>query len=230
MTAKSPILRAARVVIQTLDSVPVSRDAQVIPWSVQDVQKGGFEHFMLKEMHEQPETVRAAIRGRVLANGEVKLGGFDDLKVALKEMRKIQLVACGSAYYAGLLGAQYIERLAKIPVSVDLASEYRYRDPVMMPRSAIMAISQSGETADTLAALRMAKIAGMKTIGIVNAVGSTIAREVDAGFYNHAGPEIGVASTKAFVSQLTVLLLFALAPWKGARTQLRRRLADRSGN
>jgi len=221
-------LKGGEVVIQTLDSVPVARDAQVIPWSVQDVQKGGFDHFMLKEMHEQPETVRAAIRGRVMPNGEVKLGGFDDLKAALKEMRKIQLVACGSAYYAGLLGAQYIERLAKIPVSVDLASEYRYRDPVMMPRSAIMAISQSGETADTLAALRMAKIAGMKTIGIVNAVGSTIAREVDAGFYNHAGPEIGVASTKAFVSQLTVLLLFALALGKerGLNTAVASRIAQ----
>lgn len=199
------------VSIQTLASVPVAKTAQTVPWSLADVQKGGFPHFMLKEIFEQPETVRAALRGRLTSDGHINLGIFHEARGAFKDMRKIQVVACGSAYYAGLVGAQYIERLAKIPAAADLASEYRYREPVMNPRGAILAVSQSGETADTLAALRMAKAAGIRTIGIVNAVGSSIAREVDAGIHNHAGPEISVASTKAFVSQLTVSLLFALA-------------------
>ena len=204
-------LKGSRVTVEDTKSVPVVKQTQTIPWSVEEIQKGGFEHYMLKEIFEQPEAVRAAIRGRLSPDGDVKLGIFTDMKTALKDMRKIHVVACGSAYYAGLVGTQYIERLARIPASIDLASEFRYRDPVMVPRSALLAVSQSGETADTLAALRMARTAGMRTIGIVNAVGSTIAREVDAGIYNHAGPEIGVASTKAFVSQLTVFLLFALA-------------------
>jgi glucosamine--fructose-6-phosphate aminotransferase (isomerizing) len=204
-------LKGAEVRVQDLKAIPVTKTTQVIPWSVEEIQKGGYDHYMLKEIHEQPETVRAALRGRLSPDGSVKLGMFTDLRAALKDMRKIQVVACGSAYYAGLVGAQFIERLARIPVSVDLASEYRYREPVMNARYALLAVSQSGETADTLAALRSAKAAGMKTIGIVNAIGSTISREVEAGIYNHAGPEIGVASTKAFLSQLTVFLLFALA-------------------
>jgi glucosamine--fructose-6-phosphate aminotransferase (isomerizing) len=204
-------IKGTEVSVQTLASVPVAKKTEVVPWSVADVQKGGFPHFMLKEIFEQPETVRAALRGRLTPEGGVNLGVFHEAHGTFKEMRKIQIVGCGSAYYAGLVGAQYIERLAKIPAAVDLASEFRYRDPVMNTRGAVLAVSQSGETADTLAALRMAKAAGIRTLGIVNAVGSSIAREVDAGIHNHAGPEIGVASTKAFVSQLTVFLLFALA-------------------
>ncbi len=204
-------LKGGEVRVQNMKAAPVAKATHRIPWSAEEIQKGGYEHYMLKEMYEQPETVRAALRGRLSSDGQVQLGVFHDLRSAIKDMRKIQIVACGSAYYAGLVGAQMIERLAKIPVGVDLASEYRYREPVMNPRYALLAVSQSGETADTLAALRSAKTAGMKTIGIVNVVGSTIAREVDAGIYNHAGPEIGVASTKAFISQLTVMLLFALA-------------------
>ncbi len=204
-------LDVSGVYVTTQQAAPVDKRTQSIQWSEKEIEKGGFAHYMLKEMHEQPETVRAATRGRLSENGHVTLGVFNDLRVSLKDMRRIQIVACGSAYYAGLVGAQMIERLARIPVSVDLASEYRYREPVMPSRTALLAVSQSGETADTLAALRLAKNAGLLTMGIVNAVGSTIAREVDAGIYNHAGPEIGVASTKAFVSQLTVFLLFALA-------------------
>jgi glucosamine--fructose-6-phosphate aminotransferase (isomerizing) len=199
------------VKVQAIGSEWVVKPTETIPWSAEHIQKGGYEHYMLKEIFEQPDAVRAALRGRLSEDGTVQLGIFHDLHSALKDMRKIHIGACGSAYYAGLYGGQLIERLARIPASVDLASEFRYRDPVMMPRSAFLAVSQSGETADTLAALRMAKTAGMRTVGIVNAVGSTIAREVDAGIYNHAGPEIGVASTKAFVSQLTVFALFALA-------------------
>ncbi len=204
-------LDASGVAVTTLQAAPVDKTMQSIEWSEKEIEKGGFAHYMLKEMHEQPETLRAAMRGRLASDGAVTLGVFNDLRSALKDMRRIQIVACGSAYYAGLVGAQMIERLARIPVSVDLASEYRYREPVMPGRTALLAVSQSGETADTLAALRLAKNAGLLTMGIVNAVGSTIAREVDAGIYNHAGPEIGVASTKAFVSQLSVFLLFALA-------------------
>jgi len=204
-------LDAAGVQVTTLAADAVDKETRVIEWSEKEIEKGGHAHFMLKEMLEQPETVRSALRGRLSADGGVQLGAFNDLRAALKDMRRIQIVACGSAYYAGLVGAQMIERLAKIPVGVDLASEYRYREPVMPARTAVLAVSQSGETADTLAALRLAKDAGLLTMGIVNVVGSTIARTVSAGIYNHAGPEIGVASTKAFVSQLTVFLLFALA-------------------
>ena len=204
-------LDASGAAVTTLAAAAVDKETRVIEWTEKEIEKGGHAHFMLKEMLEQPETVRAALRGRLAGDGRVQLGVFNDLRAALKDMRRIQIVACGSAYYAGLAGAQMIERLAKIPVSVDLASEYRYREPVMPGRTAVLAVSQSGETADTLAALRLAKDAGLLTMGIVNVVGSTIAREVNAGIYNHAGPEIGVASTKAFVSQMTVFLLFALA-------------------
>lgn len=197
--------------VTDLAAAAVDKETRVIEWTEKQIEKSGYAHYMLKEMCEQPETVRAAVRGRLGADGSVRLGAFEDLRAALKDMRRIQVVACGSAYYAGLVGAQMIERLAKIPVGVDLASEYRYREPVMPPRTAVLAVSQSGETADTLAALRLAKDAGLLTMGIVNVVGSTIAREVSAGIYNHAGPEIGVASTKAFVSQLAAFLLFALA-------------------
>ncbi|MFA5854293.1 MAG: glutamine--fructose-6-phosphate transaminase (isomerizing) [Patescibacteria group bacterium] len=205
------LLNSSGVNVTTLQAARVDKAVQSIQWTEKEIQKGGYAHYMLKEMYEQPETVRAALRGRLASDGEVTLGVFNDLRSALKDMRRIQIVACGSAYYAGLVGAQMIERLAKIPVSVDQASEYRYREPVLSNRIALLAVSQSGETADTLAAMRLAKSAGLLTMGIVNTVGSTIAREVDAGIYNHAGPEIGVASTKAFISQLTVFLLFALA-------------------
>ncbi|HJV33314.1 MAG TPA: glutamine--fructose-6-phosphate transaminase (isomerizing), partial [Patescibacteria group bacterium] len=204
-------LDASGAAVTTLAAAAVDKPTRVIEWTEKEIEKGGHAHFMLKEMLEQPETVRSALRGRISSDGRVQLGVFNDLRASLKDMRRIQVVACGSAYYSGLVGAQMIERLAKIPVSVDLASEYRYREPVMPHRTAVLAVSQSGETADTLAALRLAKDAGLLTMGIVNAVGSTIAREVSAGIYNHAGPEIGVASTKAFVSQLSVFLLFALA-------------------
>ncbi|MEK7546439.1 MAG: glutamine--fructose-6-phosphate transaminase (isomerizing) [Patescibacteria group bacterium] len=205
------LIDASGASVTTMQAAPVDKETRVIQWTENQMEKGGYEHYMLKEMYEQPETVRSAIRGRLSSDGTVTLGVFKDLRVALKDMRRIHVVACGSAYYASLCGAQMIERLARIPVSVDLASEYRYREPVLSSRTAVLAVSQSGETADTLAALRLAKEHGLLTMGIVNVIGSTIAREVQAGIYNHAGPEIGVASTKAFVSQLAVFLIFALA-------------------
>ena len=221
-------LDAAGASVTTLQAAPVDKETRVIQWTERQIEKGGYEHYMLKEMFEQPETIRSAVRGRLSPDGTVTLGVFNDLRAALKDMRRIQVLACGSAYYAGLCGAQMIERLAKIPVSVDLASEYRYREPVMPSRTAVLAVSQSGETADTLAALRLAKEHGLLAMGIVNAIGSTIAREVQAGIYNHAGPEIGVASTKAFVSQLAVFLLFAMALGKerGLPSDEAKRLAE----
>lgn len=175
------------------------------------VEKGGYEHFMLKEIMEIPDVLENSARGRLLLKtGAAKLGGLEDHAAFLRTIDRLVIVGCGSAYYAGMVGKLLIEDYAGIPVTVELGSEYRHRPPIRSGTTALLAITQSGETADTLACIREAKRAGITTIGIVNVVGSTIAREVDMGIYNHAGPELGVASTKAFVSQLEVLALFAI--------------------
>jgi glutamine---fructose-6-phosphate transaminase (isomerizing) len=162
-------------------------------------------------MLEQPDVIRHSYRGRVnLKRGEVVLGGLKDVEEKLKRANRIVIVGCGSAYYAGLVGEYLFEELTGIPVEVELASEFRYRKPILTDRTIVLAISQSGETADTLEAIKEAKRKQVLTLGLVNTVGSSIARETDAGVYNHAGPEIGVASTKAFVSQLVVLTLMSL--------------------
>ncbi|MDG1949304.1 MAG: glutamine--fructose-6-phosphate transaminase (isomerizing), partial [bacterium] len=182
-----------------------------IDWDVEDATKAGYAHFMLKEMFEQPEVIASTLRGRIDEEcGRVVLGGLADVRERLSEIDRLVIVGCGSAYYAGLLGEYLIETLAGIPVEVELASEFRYRKPVLTQTTAVLAISQSGETADTLEAVREAKRKCVLTLGLVNTVGSTIARETDAGVYNHAGPEIGVASTKAFVSQVVAMVLIAL--------------------
>lgn len=188
----------------------IERIPEKIDWDVGSAQKGGFPHFMKKEIFEQPETLKNSIRGRVLENGFSKLGGIEDVKERFLSSKQITIVACGTSYYAGMLGKYYFEEIAGVPVSVERASEFQHRNPVIGPDSTAIFISQSGETADTLNALREAKKKGALTLGIVNVVGSTIARESDAGVYNHAGPEIGVASTKAFLSQVEVLMLIAL--------------------
>lgn len=211
-------LRDNECVLATPDSFKVfnfsrkslQKPIEVLDWNVEDAQKGGFAHFMKKEIFEEPETLRNAFRGRLLDEGLVKLGGLEDLKEKFFNARRILIVACGTSYYSGLLGKYYFEELCGVPATVEHASEFRYRDPVIDENVVVIAISQSGETADTLEALREAKRKGALTLGIVNVVGSTIARESDAGVYNHAGPEIGVASTKAFISQLGVLILMAL--------------------
>ena len=160
---------------------------------------------------EQPDSLKDSQRGRiVLSEGIAKLGGLENVKDKLREIERLIFVSCGTAYYAGLVGEYMIEEYAGIPVEVDLASEFRYRKPILNKKTAVFAISQSGETADTLAAIREVKEKGVLALGIVNTVGSTIARETDAGVYNHAGPEIGVASTKAFTSQLEVLALLSV--------------------
>lgn len=182
-----------------------------IEWGLEEAQKGGYPHFMFKEIMEQPESLENSLRGRLISKeGKAKLGGLDSIKEKLREIERINIVACGTAYYAGMIGKYMLEEYAGIPAEVDLASEFRYRKPFLNKKTAVLAISQSGETADTLGAIKEAKEKGVMTLGIVNTVGSSISREIDAGIYNHAGPEIGVASTKAFTSQLTILALLTL--------------------
>jgi glucosamine--fructose-6-phosphate aminotransferase (isomerizing) len=182
-----------------------------VPWTLEESEKGGYEHFMLKEIMEQPDVIVNSTRGRIdLEDGNVVLGGLRDVEDKLSTIKRIIIVACGTARYAGMVGEYMLEEHAGIPVEVEYASEFRYRNPVIDEDTAVIAISQSGETVDTLAAVREAKLKGALTLGIVNAVGSTIARETDAGVYNLAGPEIAVASTKAFTSQLTVLTLITV--------------------
>lgn len=182
-----------------------------IEWSLEESQKGGHDHFMMKEIMEQPEVIVNSTRGRIIVeDGDVKLGGLESVKEELRKIEKIIIVACGTARYAGLIGEYMFEEYAEIPTEVEYASEFRYRKPIVDEKTAVIAVSQSGETADTLAAIREAKRKGALTLGIVNTVGSTIARETDAGVYNHAGPEIAVASTKAFTSQVTVLALMTV--------------------
>ncbi len=195
----------------TLDNVPITKEINQIEWSLEQIAKGGHEHFMLKEIFEQPESVRTSLRGRLdLRDMRVQLGGLSEVTRELAKTRKVIFTACGTAWHAGLVGEYMFEDLAKIPAEVEYASEFRYRNPIIEEGTVVIAISQSGETADTLAALREAKDRGAMALGIVNAVGSTIARETDTGVYLHAGPEIGVASTKAFTSQLVVESLIAL--------------------
>ncbi len=182
-----------------------------LDWTIEKAEKGGFPHFMLKEIYEQPHAIEDAIRGRLVAGeGMAKLGGLRDVNERLRNIDKIIIVSCGTSYYAGLVGEYILEEYAGIPVEVEYASEFRYRKPILGKDTAVVAISQSGETADTLEAVREAKNKGALALGIVNTVGSTIARETDAGVYNHAGPEIGVASTKSFTSQLSILVLLTL--------------------
>ncbi len=174
------------------------------------LEKGGYEHFMLKEIHEQAFTVRDCMRGRIYPNeGKIQLGGLKDFDEKLKTANRIIIIACGTSWHAGLVGEYLIEEYARIPVEVEYASEFRYRNPIISENDIVMAISQSGETADTLAALEIAKERGATIFGICNVAGSSITRFTDAGVYTHAGPEIGVASTKAFTAQVTVLTLIA---------------------
>ena len=197
--------------IYTLDALKVERTPEEVDWSTEVAQKGGYEHFMLKEIMEGPEVVENTLRGRLIPEqGMARLGGLEAVAGRLGEMERIIIVGCGTAYYAGLTGEYMLEEFSGLPVEVELGSEFRYRKPVLNNRTILLAISQSGETADTLEAIREGKRRGALTLGIVNTVGSTIARETDAGVYNHAGPEIGVASTKALVSQLTALALLTM--------------------
>ncbi|MFQ6609620.1 MAG: glutamine--fructose-6-phosphate transaminase (isomerizing), partial [Fidelibacterota bacterium] len=189
----------------------VDKDVEKVEYSLEQIEKGGYSHFMVKEIFEQASTVEEATRGRLdYESGEVKLGGIRDHLSRILSAKQVIITACGTSWHAALIGSYIIEELVNIPVKVEYASEFRYRDTPVDHLTLVVAVSQSGETADTLAAVRKAKDIGALTLGIVNVVGSSIARETDCGVYIHAGPEIGVASTKAFTSQVTVLNLIAL--------------------
>ena len=190
---------------------PVHRQVHRVTWDLEAIEKGGFEHFMLKEIFEQPNSLRDVMRGRLLEEeGTARLGGVTVSDGDLDGVERIVLTACGTSWHSALIGEYMLEELTRIPTKVEYASEFRYKNPVVDEKTLVIVISQSGETADTLAALREAKKRGARVMGIVNTVGSTIARETDFGVYLHAGPEIGVASTKAFTSQVAALALFAL--------------------
>ena len=189
----------------------LERRVSKIDWDLDQIERGGFDHFMLKEIFEQPATVENCMRGRLLPDeGTSKLGGLNMTDEELLRFDNILITACGTSWHSALIGEHMLESLARVPVEVEYASELRYRNPIVTDKTLCIVISQSGETADTLAAMREAKARGARTYGIVNVVGSTIARESDGGIYVHAGPEIGVASTKAFTSQVIALLLFTL--------------------
>ncbi len=189
----------------------VDKKVENITFDLERIEKSGYPHYMLKEICEQPQTITDGFRGRILINeGKVKLGGLSEVEEKLVDAHKIIILACGTSWHAALIGEYLIEEYCRIPVEVEYASEFRYRNPILSKNDIVIVISQSGETADTLAALREGKEKGALALGIVNSVGSTIARETEAGVYIHAGPEIGVASTKAFTSQVTVLFLIML--------------------
>ncbi len=197
--------------ISNLKAHNILRPSHKLDWDVKAAEKQGYPHFMLKEIHEQPDAVRNAMRGRVVeAEGIARLGGLSKVEEEILNMNRLFIVSCGTSYYAGLLGRYIIETCTDIAVEVDLASEFRYRKLNLKEGIVVLAISQSGETADTLAAIQEARRKGSLALGLVNVVGGSIARETNAGIYNHAGPEIAVASTKSFISQLTILYLFTL--------------------
>ena len=193
------------------DDVIVNRETTEIEFSIEEIEKGEFPHFMLKEIHEQVFTIKDTMRGRIdPIDGTAHLGGIEDYMNRIQDAHRIYITACGTSWHAGLIGKYLIEEYAGIPVHVEYASEFRYRKPIIDSNTVVIGISQSGETADTLAAIRKAKELGALTVGICNVVGSYVARETDCGIYTHAGPEIGVASTKAFTSQVSVLFLLSL--------------------
>jgi len=212
------IVRRSGFTVYTVENQMLDKTIHELEWDLEQIEKGGFEHFMLKEIMEQPSSIENAMRGRLLPRSPyVMLGGLLDVMDSLSRSSRIIICACGTSWHAALAGEYIIESLARIPVEVEYASEFRYRDPILNEGDAVIVISQSGETADTLAAIHEAQRQGIPVYGICNTVGSTIARDTDAGVYLHAGPEIGVASTKAFTAQVTVLSMLAikLAQTKG---------------
>lgn len=211
--------------IKNLSGKKIDKKIHKINWTINQMEKGGFKHFMLKEIFEQPEAITNTIRGRI-KNNKIKLS----VNLNTNLIKRVVLIGCGTSWHSALIGKYFWEKILSIPVEVDYASEFRYRNPVINKNDLVIVISQSGETADTLAALREAEAKGAKTIGIVNVVGSTIAREVNSGIYLHAGPEIGVASTKAFTCQIIVLLLLALYIKQKRGEQINKKLLTELNN
>lgn len=204
-------IRRDELLVKSIDNVVRIPYVQELELKLEMLEKGGFDHFMLKEIYEQPRSIRDCMRGRIYpSEGKVQLGGIKEYAEKLKNIDRIIIVACGTSWHAGLVGEYLIEECARIPVEVEYASEFRYRDPIISEKDIVIAVSQSGETADTMAAIELAKEKGATIFGICNVVGASIPRLSDAGVYTHAGPEIGVASTKAFTAQVTVLTLMAL--------------------
>jgi glucosamine--fructose-6-phosphate aminotransferase (isomerizing) len=198
--------------VKTIEDVELTKEVHELAISIDEIEKAGYPHFMLKEIFEQPRSVADCMRGRLnVENNSIQLGGIEDVMDDLVNAKRIVIAACGTSWHSGLVGEYLFEYLAKTPVEVEYASEFRYRDPLIGKGDVLLVISQSGETADTIAALREAKKRGALVLGICNVVGSTISRETDAGVFTHAGPEIGVASTKAFTAQVVVLTMMALA-------------------
>ena len=205
------VLTSAGIHTTTLREEAVSKKIETVDWDLATIEKAGYAHFMLKEIFEQPQSLRNTLRGRLLPEeGTARLGGLNMSEREMRAIDRVIITACGTSWHAGLIGEYLIEELARLPVEVEYASEFRYRNPILKQGTVVLAISQSGETADTLAAMREAKRKGARVLGVCNAVGSTIARESDGGVYIHAGPEIGVASTKAFTSQVAALTLLTL--------------------
>lgn len=203
--------RGKEIELKTIKNIKISPYVQELEINLEALEKGGFEHFMLKEIYEQPHSVSESMRGRLLpSKGIVTLGGILNYEQKILNAKRIIMIACGTSWHAALVGEYLLEELMRIPVEVEYASEFRYRNPIINEDDIVIAISQSGETADTLAAIKMAKSKGATVLGICNVVGSSIARETHAGSYTHAGPEIGVASTKAFTAQVTILTMMAL--------------------
>ncbi len=204
------IIRKDELILKTLKTEQIKPEVKKIDLKIGEIDKEGYAHFMLKEIYEQPRAIHDTFRGRVLPDlSGVMLGGLHDVLETMSQAERIIIIACGTSYHAGLLGEYFFEEFTRIPVEVEYASEFRYRNPIIKKGDIVIAISQSGETADTLAAVKLARSKGAKVIGICNVVGSSIPRETDAGVYTHAGPEIGVASTKAFTTQVTVLSMMA---------------------
>ena len=208
---ETAVIRRDSYEVQDNSYVLMDKKVHELQMSLEEIEKGGYPYFMLKEIFEQPKTVGDSLRGRILPEeGKIVLGGLAEVMDKLHGARRIIIAACGTSWHSGLVAEYLFEELAQIPVEVEYASEFRYKNPLIFPDDVVIVISQSGETADTLAALREAKSKGATVLGVVNVVGSTIARETDAGVYLHTGPEIGVASTKAFTGQVTVLTMMAI--------------------
>jgi len=205
------VIKRGELTLKTIYNEALKPNIQVLDLDIEEIEKGGFEHFMLKEIFEQPKSIHDTYRGRISQNlDEIHLGGLFHVLPRLVDAKRIIIIGCGTSWHAGLVGEYLIEELARIPVEVEYASEFRYRSPIIYKDDVVIAISQSGETADTLAAIRLARKAGALVLGICNVVGSSIPRETEAGVYTHAGPEIGVASTKAFTAQVTILTMIAV--------------------
>jgi len=205
--------------IKTIRNIPLTKEVHELAMSIEQIEKSGYPHFMLKEIYEQPDSIADCMRGRInLDDNRIVLGGIENVLDKLVKAPRIIIAACGTSWHSGLVGEYVFEHIAKMNVEVEYASEFRYKDPLITEDDVMIVISQSGETADTLAALREAKSRGATVLGICNVVGSTISRETDAGVYTHAGPEIGVASTKAFTAQVAVLIMMALMVAKERKT------------